>query len=180
AILVRSPIYGDRVVEVLKATGGSAVAVSDEEMFKAEREVARLEGLFVEPSSSSTVAVIPRLLEEGLIKPEELVVCILTGSGLKAPSISEFLSVRRRAVEVPRETSMKMRVLTVLSRGERHGYAVWRLLKKAVSLQAVYQHLKDLERRGYVESTRLNGRRVYRLTEEGRLLLKAFRIIRGR
>ena len=180
AILVRKPVYGVEVLEALRDSEGTAVAIRDEEMFRAERELARLEGLFVEPSSSSTVAALPRLLETGFLEPGETVVCILTGSGLKAPSISDFLSYRRRAVELSPETGMKVRILRILAKGSRHGYGVWKALRGAISLQAVYQHLRDLEKRGYVESRRLDGRRMYELTEEGRQLLKVFRVLSRR
>lgn len=180
AILVRKPIYYAEVLEALKDSCGTAVAIKDEEMFRAERELARLEGLFVEPSSSSTIASLPKLLEAGFIEPGETVVCVLTGSGLKAPNISDFLSYRRRVVELSPETGMKVRILSILVKGGRHGYGIWKTLKGAISLQAVYQHLRDLEKRGYVESCRLDGKRIYELTEEGRQLLKIFRVLRRR
>lgn len=176
AILVRKPAYGVKVLEILRG-GGVVASVRDEEIFKAEKMLARFEGLFVEPSSSSTVAALMKLSKEGVLSSDETIVCILTGSGLKVPNIFEPMSYRKRMFEMSFETSMKFRILASLSKGEKHGYSIWKSLKGIVSPQAVYQHLQDLEKRGYVESFNLNGRRVYKLTEEGKRLLKAFRII---
>lgn len=176
AILVRRPAYGVKVLKILRE-GGMAVSVRDDEIFKAEKMLARSEGLFVEPSSSSTIAALIRLSREEDLNPDETIVCILTGSGLKAPSILEYMGYRKRTFEVGFETTMKFRILHSLSEGERHGYSIWKSLGGVISPQAVYQHLQDLEKRGYVESFYLNGRRLYRLTEDGRQLLKILRII---
>jgi len=177
AILVRKPAYGAKVLEILRKSG-AAISVRDDEIFRAEKMLARFEGLFAEPSSSSTVAALIRLSkEEALLSSDETIVCILTGSGLKAPSVFESMGYRRRMLELGFETSMKFRILHSLSEGERHGYSIWKSLGGIISPQAVYQHLQDLEKRGYVESFTVNGRRLYRLTEEGRMLLKAFKII---
>ncbi|MEM3546428.1 MAG: threonine synthase [Candidatus Bathyarchaeia archaeon] len=176
AILVRRPTYGAKVLEILRQSG-MAISVRDDEIFKAERMLARLEGLFVEPSSSSTVAALMRLSKEGILNPDEITVCILTGSGLKVPSIFESMGYRKRMFEVGFETSMKFRILSSLSKGERHGYSIWKSLGGIISPQAVYQHLQDLEKRGYVESFNINGKRLYKLTEDGKQLLKVLRIV---
>jgi threonine synthase len=175
AILVRKPAYGAKVLEILRK-GGIAISVKDDEIFKAEKMLARFEGLFVEPSSSSTVAALMKLSEE-VLSPDETIVCILTGSGLKVPNIFESMGYRKRMLELGFETSMKFRILLSLSKGEKHGYSIWKSLGGIISPQAVYQHLQDLEKRGYVESFNIDGRRLYKLTEEGKQLLKAFKII---
>jgi threonine synthase len=77
------PKVGDRVVEIMKATGGIGWTVSDEETFEASRLLARTEGLFVQPAAASPVA---GFLAIGAAKAkkeygEQLIVSIATGSG---------------------------------------------------------------------------------------------------
>ena len=62
---------------------GTAVAVTDEEIRSAMREIARREAIIAEPSSAATVAAAGKLRAEGWIREGETVACILTGSGLR-------------------------------------------------------------------------------------------------
>ena len=50
--------------------------------------LARLEGLFVEPASASSIAGLKKLCEKGEIDRNERIVCITTGHGLKDPDIA--------------------------------------------------------------------------------------------
>ena len=54
-----------------------------------QRRIARSEGIFCEPASAAGVAGVARLASQGRIGPNELVVCVLTGHGLKDPDIVE-------------------------------------------------------------------------------------------
>ena len=66
-------------------SGGLIASVSDDEILEAQLAVAQLEGVFCEPASAAGVAGVRRLAAEAVIGPEETVVCILTGHGLKDP-----------------------------------------------------------------------------------------------
>jgi threonine synthase len=59
--------------------------VTDEEILDAQRLVVTREGVFCEPASAASVAGVRRLAAEGRIGRDELVVCVLTGHGLKDP-----------------------------------------------------------------------------------------------
>ena len=74
AIRIGEPVHADSV----RASGATIVAVSDEEIIAAWRELAMVEGLFCEPSSAAGLAAIRR----GAVPGERLVVTI-TGHGLK-------------------------------------------------------------------------------------------------
>ncbi|AIF69864.1 threonine synthase [Palaeococcus pacificus DY20341] len=76
------PPSGNAVLRLLKELKGLCVAVSDDEILKAQRELAR-EGLFIQPASATGIAALRKLREEGKIKAGARVVSILTGSGLK-------------------------------------------------------------------------------------------------
>ena len=76
--------YGDRLVmETLYQSGGTAVAVSDEQLLAAQAQLGRSEGIFAAPEGAATVAALPVLLERGWLKPDERVVLLNTGTGLK-------------------------------------------------------------------------------------------------
>ena len=76
---------GTRATDARDESGGSISAVTDEEILAAYRDIARLEGVFCEPSSAASVAGVRTLVADGTIRRDELVVCILTGNGLKDP-----------------------------------------------------------------------------------------------
>ncbi|WP_049929103.1 PadR family transcriptional regulator [Halopiger goleimassiliensis] len=70
-------------------------------------------------------------------------------------------------------TDAKRRILTLLDEEPRHGYA----LAKDLGRQGptVYEHLQELEEAGYVEVEEQDRRKVYSLTERGKLILQAER-----
>lgn len=72
-------------IKAVQESGGAALGIDDESVLKAQRELARLEGIFVEQSSASSIAAIPMLIERGLIDRDSEVTCILTSGGLKDP-----------------------------------------------------------------------------------------------
>ena len=83
-ISVGLPRNGAMAVRSIRASGGSGVTVSDEEILAAEKALARLTGVFAEPSGAACYAGLLRLLDEGRIARNERVVLLVTGSGLKS------------------------------------------------------------------------------------------------
>jgi threonine synthase len=73
------------VLEALYGTDGCAVEVSDDKILEAQRELGREEGLFVCPEGAATLAAAVQLRQEGWIHPEEQVLLLNTGTGLKYP-----------------------------------------------------------------------------------------------
>jgi threonine synthase len=82
-IATARPVRGPAVLAAIRASGGTVVAASEDEIGAATLALAR-QGLFVEPTSAAAAAGLTRLLEAGAIAPGERVVVVLTGSGLKA------------------------------------------------------------------------------------------------
>jgi threonine synthase len=79
---------GDRLVlQALRESGGTAVAVSDREIAAAQLELARGEGIFAAPEGGATLAAARRLVDEGAIGRDERVVLFNTGTGLKYPRV---------------------------------------------------------------------------------------------
>ncbi|MEX2163037.1 MAG: threonine synthase [Sulfuricaulis sp.] len=77
------PAAGDRVVQIMKATGGVGWTVSDAEAFEAARLLARAEGLFVQPASATPIACFLSIGAEQARKAygNQVIIGIATGSG---------------------------------------------------------------------------------------------------
>jgi threonine synthase len=68
---------------MLKAVGGEAVAVGEEEILNAQRLLSHAEGLYVEPTSALPAAALAQLVARGTICEMSTVAMVLTGTGLK-------------------------------------------------------------------------------------------------
>jgi len=76
--------YADYIIlEILKKSGGTAIAVSDQQIFEAVGEWARDEGVLAAPEGAASLAGYKILLEQKFLKPSDKVVLFNTGSGLK-------------------------------------------------------------------------------------------------
>jgi threonine synthase len=84
AIRIGNPASWDLAISAARESEGGILAVTDREILAAYRRVAH-EGLFAEPASAASVAGLLHLSAEGGLSPGALVVCVLTGHGLKDP-----------------------------------------------------------------------------------------------
>ena len=84
AIRIGNPVNAPKALPGIRETGGTAVAVSDEEITDAQRALAS-EGVGVEPASAASVAGLRKLVESGEVSTGEDVVCLTTGHLLKDP-----------------------------------------------------------------------------------------------
>jgi threonine synthase len=100
AISVGSTMSTFQALDVLRRSGGSARSASNAEMLAAQRDLATLEGIWVETSSALSVAVIPKLVAAGALDPDGLVVAVLTATGLKDPD-----TTARELAPIPATTS---------------------------------------------------------------------------
>lgn len=76
--------YADYIVlDILKKSGGTSVAVSDEQIFAGVKEWASKEGVFAAPEGAACLPGYQMLLKQGFLKPTDKVVLFNTGSGLK-------------------------------------------------------------------------------------------------
>jgi threonine synthase len=85
AIRIGNPASWEAAVAARDESGGLIEAVTDDEILDAQRLIVRLEGVFCEPASAAGVAGVRKLAAERRIGPDEVVVCVLTGHGLKDP-----------------------------------------------------------------------------------------------
>ena len=80
---VPKPLGDFLILEAVRASGGTALAVSDGELLDAGIQLAREEGIFAAPEGAACVAALEKLLASGFLKPAERIVIYNTGAGLK-------------------------------------------------------------------------------------------------
>jgi threonine synthase len=104
SLAIGNPADGPYAVELARRTGGAIDCVTDDEIRAGIRLLAETTGIFTETAGGVTTAVLRKLAERGDIDPDERVVLLITGDGLKtidcvrgtfevteiAPSIDEF------------------------------------------------------------------------------------------
>jgi threonine synthase len=71
------------ILDAVRTSGGTAIAVEDEAIGTAMMELGRTEGIFAAPEAAATLAALRVLVEQGKVQAEEKVVLFLTGNGLK-------------------------------------------------------------------------------------------------
>ncbi len=99
AIRIGNPASWGPAVEAMKDSQGWIDVVSDEEILRAYRMLAREEGIFMEPASAATVAGLIKNVKEGRFEPGSTLVLTLTGHGLKDPDTA--LESASRPTTVP-------------------------------------------------------------------------------
>jgi threonine synthase len=86
SIQVGNPVsLGWRALTALRESGGTAAALSDQQILDAQALIGGLAGIFAEPAAATSVAAAQKLRASGVIGRDDVVVCNLTGHGLKQP-----------------------------------------------------------------------------------------------
>jgi len=76
--------YGDGLIlEIVRASGGTALALTDDQIFASLKDWARYEGVLLSPEGAAATAAYDHLLATGFLRPEQRVVLFNTGSGNK-------------------------------------------------------------------------------------------------
>lgn len=106
SLAIGNPADGYYALDTVRKTGGSLAAVSDDEILEGIRLLARTEGIFAETAGGVTIATLVKLVNSGVVSPDERVVAYITGNGLKTvealapttdvsttigPSLEEFM-----------------------------------------------------------------------------------------
>jgi threonine synthase len=87
-LTVPKPLGDVLVLDAIRATGGTAIAVDDDALLADLRTLARLEGCYICPEGAATLAAVRALRESGWLTGTERVVVLNTGSGLKYPEVT--------------------------------------------------------------------------------------------
>jgi len=75
---------------LIRRSGGTALTVTDDEALAAMREIASSEGVFAAPEGGAVWAAIKKLVASKSIDPDERVVLMNTGTGLKYGELVSF------------------------------------------------------------------------------------------
>jgi threonine synthase len=99
SIQVGNPrVMGWRALEAIRDTAGTAVASSDAEILEAMSLAASLEGVYAEPAGAVSIAAAAALRRRDVIDPDALVICNVTGAGLKQPSATTIRDADLRPI----------------------------------------------------------------------------------
>lgn len=71
------------ILDALRASGGTAIAVTDEELVAAVKEIGAAEGIFAAPEGAACLPALRKMIADGMIEPNETVVLFNTGAGVK-------------------------------------------------------------------------------------------------
>jgi threonine synthase len=94
--------YGDAIIlDIVRQSGGKAIASTDEEILASILDYAKHEGLFLSPEGAAATAAYEQLLSEGELTPEETVVLFNTGAGLKYTDMTADAMKLRRPGTLP-------------------------------------------------------------------------------
>jgi threonine synthase len=98
AIRIGNPASWEQAERARDESGGLIDMVTDEEILKAYRYLAQLEGVFGEPASAASVAGLIKMAERDVIRAGDRVVCTITGHGLKDPDSA--IGISRKPVSI--------------------------------------------------------------------------------
>lgn len=110
AIRIGNPANWEKAVRARDESGGIIDMVSDREIIEAYRFMGTKEGIFCEPASSASVAGLIKSVKNKIVR-EGIVVCTLTGHGLKDPDSA--LRYGSQPEEVPADHEEVEKVLNI-------------------------------------------------------------------
>jgi threonine synthase len=80
-----------QALDVVRRSGGAALTIGNDEIMHWQQLTAKTEGLYIEPSSAAGIAAVDRLAKSGTLKPDDVVVSLLTAGGLKDPAATALV-----------------------------------------------------------------------------------------
>jgi len=83
SLAIGNPADGWYALDTIRKSGGACAAVTDAEVLDGIRLLARTEGIFAETAGGVTIATLAKLAAQGVVRPDERVVAMITGHGLK-------------------------------------------------------------------------------------------------
>ncbi len=181
------PILRSEAMRAMQESGGQWVETTAKGTIDATGLLAGTEGIFAEPAAASVVAALQTAKSQGLIDADEVIVCVITGAGLKDTKAISRIAKATKQVVVKEDYPVarvqigetKLKLLRSLTSRPRFGYELWKELSagRTITTASVYQHLGELEglalvRRSGVVTARGRERVFYELTRRGSDLLK--------
>ena len=179
-ILVKKPIYKELAVRCIKESEGTVIAIPEDNILKSIDKLIRYEGIFAEPASALTIAAVQSLQNKDLFIPKEKVVCLITGSGLKAPYILEAISSQTKTTGKGSLIITKLKILSQISLSGKkgiYGTKIHEIVSPGKKISGIYQHLKDLESKGLISRKKEGKNVLYFITDSGKKVLDALDVL---
>jgi threonine synthase len=178
-ILVKKPIYKDLAIRCIRESKGTVIRIPEDNILNSIDKLIRYEGIFAEPASALTVAAIQLLNQKGFFAVEDKIVCIITGSGLKAPYVLEAISSQTKTTGKGSIIITKLKILSQISLSSIKGISGTKIQEiiGTISLAAIYQHLKELETRGLICRKKEGKIVLYFITDSGKRVLDALDVL---
>lgn len=178
-VLVRDPIFKNLALKYIKKSKGTAIAIPENLILSSIDELIRNEGILAEPASALTLSAVYTLERQGIFNNDDKIICLITGSGLKAPYVLEAISSRTKTAGTGKILSTKLKILSQISLSKDNGIdgtkirEIIGIIKRA----AVYQHLKELESKNLIYREKEGKIVLYFITDNGRKVLDALDIL---
>jgi threonine synthase len=104
SLAIGNPADGPYAVKTILGSGGAGEDVTDQEVVEGIQLLAETEGIFTETAGGVTVAVARKLIRQGRLDPDESIVLVITGNGLKTIGalqgrFAESLAIRPKVEE---------------------------------------------------------------------------------
>jgi len=113
-IRIGNPINAPKALRAIRQSNGVAESVTDQEILRAQKDLARQEGIGVEPASAASLAGLRKLIAQGTVDRDEVVVCVATGHLLKDPEA--IMKACRQPIEVEANFDALYSILSELER----------------------------------------------------------------
>jgi threonine synthase len=88
-------------LKLIQENKGMIISVSDEEILRAQKLLAELEGIFCEPASATVLAGLLKLSRKSKFKAEDQIVLVITGSGLKTMNVLDTSRITIHQAALP-------------------------------------------------------------------------------
>ncbi len=144
ALMAGDPLDGLKALAALRESGGCGLALTDGEILEAQQKIARQESIFVEPSGALPVGALIPLLSSGRVRPDESVVCLATGNGLKDPKAALRVLPSPATIDPSMqevEKFLKLRLYEIRAAGAKNGDK--NLFEQAPSLAEVTTRVRQ-------------------------------------
>ena len=178
-VLVKEPLYKELAIRFVKESKGTVIAIPESMILNSIDELIRNEGIFAEPSSALTLAAVHILNKEEKFDSEDKIVCLITGSGLKAPYVLEAISSQTKTTGKGSIIITKLKILSQVSLTSIKGISGTKIqeLIGNISIAAIYQHLKKLEENNLIFRKKEGKIVLYFITNKGKKVLDALDIL---
>ncbi len=175
---IEKPFALEHLKALINRHGDLLVTLDPTEVYKAVYELASTQGIVADPAGAAGLAALRNLLDDGRLDKSEKVVILITGSGSKNPMLMleslKVVGVKWRNISISSEhlSEPKVEILRIIANsGSDYAYSIWKKLRDLglnLDISTVHQHIKSLERKGFVKVSERAGRRIfYTLTSKG-------------